>query len=90
MTELRQRAPAVALREHQEKQHQTDRLLAAFNKLQSDGEREALVSHVEWWAAAQVAYRKTRPEPATEQTKKDAGDERLLCAVLYEGKGEPN
>ena len=24
-----------------------------------------------------------------EQAKKDAGDERLLCAVLYE-KGEPN
>jgi hypothetical protein len=25
-----------------------------------------------------------------EQARKDAGDERLLCAVLYEGKGEPN
>ena len=25
-----------------------------------------------------------------EQAKKDAGDERLLCAVLFEGKGEPN
>ena len=25
-----------------------------------------------------------------ELSKKDAGDERLLCAVLFEGKGEPN
>ena len=89
MTELKQRALAVALREHKEERGKTERLLAAFNKLQSDGDREALVSHVEWWAAAQVAYRKTHPEPA-EQTKKDAGDERLLCAIFEDEKGEPN
>ena len=41
------------------------------------------------WAAAQVAYRKTHPEPAAEKAKKDAGDERLLCALLFE-EGEPN
>ena len=50
MTELQQRALAVALREHQEEQR----------------------------------------KKAEEQARKDAGDERLLCAVLYEGKGEPN
>ena len=27
---------------------------------------------------------------ARDVAKKDAGDERLLCALLYEGKGEPN
>jgi hypothetical protein len=61
MTELQQRALAVALREHQEEQRK--KAQAEVDELS----RRLSVNHA----------------------KLSAGDERLLCAVLFE-EGEPN
>jgi hypothetical protein len=62
MTELHQRALAVALREYQEEQRKK----------------------------AQSEIDELSRQLAANHAKLSAGNERLLCAVLYEGKGEQN
>jgi hypothetical protein len=96
MTELQQRALAVALREHQEEQPPQDLVCPVCG----DGgyDRIGMAGHFSDCAEAkQIAseeylrQREWQAEHLAElQAKKDAGDERLLCAVLFEGKGEPN
>jgi hypothetical protein len=75
MTELQQRALAVALREHQEEQRKDKQAGCPYCPFGPIGTTQTCP-----WCGRNDA----------EQAKKDAGDERLLCAVLYEGKGEPN
>ena len=94
MTELKQRALAVALREHQEEQPQETckncgkplerfpNMLRCLEWRHSDGYYNCggRPGHAETYA---------EPVQSAKKDRKDAGDERLLCAVLFE-EGEPN
>jgi hypothetical protein len=90
MTKLQPRSLAVALREHQEEQRKdrvkhTHGCRGKYNRHSSGGYDGADACLYEWGCPCEC-----HNADAEEQAKKDAGDERLLCAVLYEGKGEPN
>ena len=97
MTELKQRALAVALREHQEEQWQSKLFYNLYPARQFAREKKDAGCEVTTEPMNAVSagnpegyrYRVFFRLSKAEQAKKDAGDERLLCAVLYE-KGEPN
>lgn len=85
MTKLQQRALPTALREHQEEQRKSELMVTvcAYHDL------PMTLLPVSFGNTRWICDACEREEADAEQAKKDAGDERLLCAVLFE-EGEPN